>query len=70
MMVPAGTPKPIVDRLYNEIARILKSPEIVEQMKTAGLDIEGTTPEQHATKINDDISRWAKLVKTTGVTVN
>ena len=70
VMVPAGTPKPIVDRLYTEIARILKSPEIVDQMKQAGLDIEGTTPEQHAAKIKDDISRWAKLVKATGVVAN
>ena len=70
LMLPAGTPKPIVDRLYAEISRILKMPEMMEQMKNAGLDIEGTTPEQHAAKIKEDIARWAKLVKAIGVTTN
>jgi len=69
-MAPAGTPRPILDRLYAECARILKMPDIVERLKAGGLDPEGTTPEQHQAKIKDDIARWAKLVKETGVTVN
>jgi len=69
-MAPAATPRPIVDRLYAECARILKMPDIVERLKAGGLDPEGTTPEQHEAKIKDDIARWAKLVKETGVTAN
>ena len=68
LMAPAGTPKPIINRLYLEVAKILKAPDIIEQMKTAGLDIEGSTPEQYSAKIKDDLARWSKLVKTTGVT--
>jgi tripartite-type tricarboxylate transporter receptor subunit TctC len=67
---PAGTPKPVVDRLYNEVSAILKMPDIVERLKASGLDPEGTTPEQHTAKVKADIARWAKLVKETGVTVN
>ena len=70
LMLPAGTPKPIVDRLYSDIARILKIPEMIAQMKNAGLDIEGTTPEQHAAKIKEDLARWAKVVKAIGVSAN
>jgi tripartite-type tricarboxylate transporter receptor subunit TctC len=66
---PAGTPKAIVDRLYKECAAILKRPEIVERLKGAGLDPEGTTPEQHAAKVKADTERWAKIVKETGVRV-
>jgi tripartite-type tricarboxylate transporter receptor subunit TctC len=69
-MAPAGTPKPIVDRLYAETAKILKMPEIIERLKASGLDPEGTTPEQHKAKIGEDIARWAKLVQATGVKVN
>jgi tripartite-type tricarboxylate transporter receptor subunit TctC len=69
-MAPAGTPKPVVDRLYGEVSKVLKMPEIVERLKASGLDPEGTTPEQHAAKIKEDIARWAKLVQATGVKVN
>jgi tripartite-type tricarboxylate transporter receptor subunit TctC len=69
-MAPAGPPRPIVDRLYGEVSKILKMPDIIERLKASGLDPEGTTPEQHAAKIKDDIARWAKLVQATGVKVN
>ncbi len=68
IMVPAGTPRPIIDRLYAELAVILKSPDIVEQMKQGGLSIVGSTPAQYALKLREDIVRWAKLIKATGVT--
>jgi tripartite-type tricarboxylate transporter receptor subunit TctC len=69
-MAPAGTPRPIVDRLYAEVSKILKMPDIIDRLKASGLDPEGTTPEQHDAKIKEDIARWAKLVQATGVKVN
>ena len=68
VMAPAGTPKDIVNRLYREIAVVLKSPEVVEMMRNGGLDAEGSTPEQYAAKIKDDLARWAKVVKATNLT--
>lgn len=67
LMAPAGTPKAIVTHLQSEIASILKSPDIVQLLKTSGLDAEGTTPEQYAAKIKDDLVRWAAVVKATGL---
>jgi tripartite-type tricarboxylate transporter receptor subunit TctC len=69
-MAPAGTAKPIVDRLYDEVSKILKMPAILERLKASGLDPEGTTPDQHKAKIEEDLARWAKLVQATGVKVN
>jgi tripartite-type tricarboxylate transporter receptor subunit TctC len=66
MMAPAGTPKPIIDRLYREIAAILKQPDIIERLRQSGLEPEGSTPEQHAADIREDLIRWEKLVKQTG----
>jgi tripartite-type tricarboxylate transporter receptor subunit TctC len=66
LMAPASTPKAIVDRLYKEVSTILKMPDIVERLKQAGLDPEGTTPAQHTAHIGEERSRWAKLVKETG----
>ena len=66
MMAPAGTPKTIIDRLYREIAAILKQPDIIERLRQSGLEPEGSTPEQHAADIREDLIRWEKLVKQTG----
>ena len=65
VMAPAGTPKEIVNRLQREIALALKTPEVVEMMRVGGLDAEGTTPQQYATKIKEDLARWAAVVKAT-----
>lgn len=67
MAAPAGTPKPIIDRLYTEIAKIIKSPEMVQRVNQLGYDVEGTTPEQHAAKIKEDLAKWAAIIKATGL---
>ena len=70
MMAPAGTPKPIVARLHAEVIKVLKSPDITERLKQSGLDVEGSSPQEHAAKIRDDLARWSKVVKATGLSVN
>ena len=67
LMAPAGTPPAIVNKLYQEVAQILKLPEIASRMKDNGLDPEGTTPEQYGAKIRDDLVRWANSVKAAGI---
>lgn len=63
MMAPAGTPRDIVALLYRETAKILKMPDVIERLKQSGLDTVGSTPEEYAAKIQDDLERWAKIVK-------
>jgi tripartite-type tricarboxylate transporter receptor subunit TctC len=70
MMVPAGTPKPIVNRLQQELAAALKKPDVVEWMKQNGLDPVGSTPEEHAAHIRAELEKWAKIVKDAKVTAN
>jgi tripartite-type tricarboxylate transporter receptor subunit TctC len=67
VMAPAGTPKPVVERLQREIADVLKTPEVVQVLKKGGLDAEGTTPQQYAAQIKNDLKRWAAVVKSAGV---
>jgi tripartite-type tricarboxylate transporter receptor subunit TctC len=70
MMVPAGTPKPIVARLNQELVRALKMPDVVEWMKQNGLDPAPTTPEEHAAYIKAEIAKWAKIVQAARITTN
>ena len=44
VFAPAGTPKPVIDRLYSEIAKILKTPEVEKRLTELGLDLSGMPP--------------------------
>ena len=68
MAAPAGTPKPIVNRLSAELVKILKAPEMTARLNQLSYDVEGTTPEQHAARIRDDLAKWAAVIKVTGLT--
>jgi len=66
VFAPAGTPAPIVERLYAEIARILKTPEIQKRFTDLGLDPSGMSPRELAALIKADVPRLGKIVKESG----
>ncbi len=66
VFAPAGTPAPIVERLYTEIARILKTPDIQKRLSDLGLNVSEMTPGQLTAVIKTDVPRLGKIVKETG----
>jgi tripartite-type tricarboxylate transporter receptor subunit TctC len=62
IMVPAGTPRPIVARLHAEIVRVLAMPEIRDPIVENGSEIGGNTPEEFAAFIRADRARWKKAL--------
>ncbi len=67
---PAGTPREIVNRLNAEIRRIMEMPDVVQTLVNAGNEIVTGTPEAFAKQVRDDIERWGKVVRDTGITPN
>ena len=68
LLAPAGTPKPVVIRIHDEVVKILATPEMKERfLTTIGGDPVGGTPEQLAADIKSDIARWAKIVNDSGI---
>ncbi len=67
IVAPAGTPRPIVDRLNAEIATALRDPELRERLLGQGFEVRTSTPDQLATYIAAEIRKWAPIVKETGV---
>ena len=67
LLAPAGTPKPVIDALYTNIAAILKQPEVVKQLFDLGAEPGGNTPEAYARQIAADVEKWKKVVAATGV---
>jgi len=68
VIAPAGTPAEIVGKLNAAINQTLGSPEMKESMGKLGFDAKIGTPQDFATFIAEEIPRWAKIVKATGVT--
>lgn len=66
VFAPAGTPKPVVDKLQIEINRILKTPEVAKRLSDIGLEPVGSTSEDLANYQRTEISKWAKVVKDSG----
>lgn len=67
---PKGTPKPIVDRLHDEIVAALKNPDVKSKLDTLGMEVVGSTPAELEALMAKEIPRWAALIKKSGATVN
>ena len=70
ILAAAGTPAPIVQRLNAEFIKAMNMPEAKQRIEAAGYDIVGSTPAELDTFIKAEITRWAKVVKDSGATVN
>jgi tripartite-type tricarboxylate transporter receptor subunit TctC len=69
VFAPAGTPKPIIDKLHGAIVKYVTQPELKERFAALGADVVASTPEQFAKIQKADLARWAKVVKESGARV-
>ncbi len=70
IMLPAHTPRWLVDRYHEEFTAALRRPDVIRIFTENGLDPEGTSPEQYAAKIHADLQRWQALAQATGIRVD
>jgi len=70
LMAPAGTPKPILERLNAEVGRIIQAPEVKENWMKQGAAPMSMTLEQFDRFLRDEIVKWAKVVKVSGAKVD
>ena len=66
-LAPAGTPKAIIAHLNAEINAALNSPDVRSKLETAGIAIQGGTPQDYAALIKSDLSKWSKVIKAAGI---
>ena len=67
LLAPAGTPRPIIDRLYQESSRALRSADMKERMTAEGLEVVGGTPEEFASYIRSETEKWTQVIKAAGI---
>ena len=69
--VPAGTPAPVVKRLYDEFVKAMRNPALIERLNTAGLEVTpSASPEAFLEFIKADVTRWPPIVKAAGAKVD
>jgi tripartite-type tricarboxylate transporter receptor subunit TctC len=69
LFAPAGTPKPIVDKIQAEVKKIISTPEVGKRLADAGLEAVGSTADELAAYQRAEITKWAKVVKDSGAKV-
>jgi tripartite-type tricarboxylate transporter receptor subunit TctC len=70
LLAPKGTPAPIIDRLYRELAAVLASTEVKNYMNGASIEVVGSTPAEFDAYFREEKDRWAKIIKETGARVD
>jgi tripartite-type tricarboxylate transporter receptor subunit TctC len=68
IIAPAKVPQPVIQRLYEEVAKAVKSPALLERLQNDNAIPVGNTPPQFTSFIREEQQRWEKVVKQAGIT--
>ncbi|SHH67794.1 Bug family tripartite tricarboxylate transporter substrate binding protein [Pollutimonas bauzanensis] len=68
ILAPAGTPRPIIDKLNTELVALLHDPKMRKWMLDQGADAIGDSPEEFAEYIRKETDKWARVIKEAGIT--
>jgi tripartite-type tricarboxylate transporter receptor subunit TctC len=67
ILAPAGTPPPVLNRLYDEISAILGSTETQKRFELEGAEVSRATPAEFAARISAETAKWTRVVKQAGI---
>ena len=70
LMVPKGTPQPIIEKIYKDTLDILQDPKMREKMQLLGLDVAAASPQEFGKLLEDEFARWEPLIRSNKITVN
>ena len=70
ILVPTGTPRPIIDKLNNDLVKVLADPDLKTRYAQLGVEPVSSTPEFFGEFIKAEAERYAKLIKDAGITAN
>ncbi len=68
LLVPGGTPKPVIAKIHGEVVRILNLAAVKERLAAEGATVVGSTPEEFAAFLKEEIAKDARVVKASGLT--
>ncbi|NKE68091.1 tripartite tricarboxylate transporter substrate binding protein [Ramlibacter sp. RBP-2] len=69
MQLPAGTPKPVVDKLNRDIVTLLKEPDVVQRFRNAGVEVVASTPADFSKLVHSEVNKWTSLIKEANIRI-
>jgi len=70
LMAPAATPRPVIDKLNAEVVKVINAPEVKDNWSKQGAVPMGMSPDDFGKFLREDVQKWSKLVKDTGMKVD
>jgi tripartite-type tricarboxylate transporter receptor subunit TctC len=70
VLVPANTPRPIIDKLNQAVNEVVRMPEVKDEFERNGVDVVGSTPEFFAGTVRSDVQRWKKVLTDANIKVD
>jgi tripartite-type tricarboxylate transporter receptor subunit TctC len=70
IVAPAGTPAPVVERLSQEIAKVIAQPALRQKLENDGFEPGSSTPAQLAAYIRSESERWGQVIRASGATID
>ena len=70
LLMPAGVPKPVLDKFSAEVARVLQLPDVRARIEGLGLFVGGETPEEFAKVMRSDADIYARIIKQANIKLN
>jgi tripartite-type tricarboxylate transporter receptor subunit TctC len=67
ILAPAGTPRPVIDRLYQALSRGASSPDVKDRLAAQGVEVVNGKPEEFASVIKRELGQWAAVIKAAGI---
>ena len=70
LIAPTGTPPEIIAKLHDEIAKLLRLPDVQQLLASSGMEATPTTPEEFGAYLKSEYDKWGRVVRESGATVN
>ena len=67
LLAPRGTPKPVIEKLYENAVAVIRSPDLAERMTRDGAEVIASTPQEFANFIRTEIDKYARVIKSRGL---
>ena len=69
VFLPAGTPKPIVDKFHTDMVKVIQDPDVKKKFADLGVEAVSSTPEQFVAFMRTEVAKYAKLIKDAGIKI-
>ena len=69
MQLPAGTPKPLVERMNRDIVRVLKEPEVIKKFRDQGVEVIASTPAAFSQLLQSEVVKWTQVIRDANIKV-